>query len=320
MSISTAEQDFAAALKSIARNPDIKSRLLQSPELHRILSRAARRFTAGDRREPAVGTAAALAGRGYAVSLEHIGENTGSEPECELAVQEFSRLIDACVKQGLNSRISLDLSHIGLSLDRGLALRNLTALAEKASAAGLQLFVSMEEAAKTSSILDVYREAAERSANLGITLQAQLPRSLGDLTLLKDAPGAVRIVKGAYQEPEGVSIPRSGQLDARYLELVGLALEQGKQTSIATHDRNLIREADARGYVRHPLAELEMLYGIVPESARDWKESGVSTLIYVTYGEEWYLYLCHRIAEHPPNLYDAVTDMIRGGSSVLEAY
>lgn len=30
----------------------------------------------------------------------------------------------------------------------------------------------------------------------------------------------------------------------------------------------------------------------------------------VTYGTEWYLYLAHRIAEHPPNLYTFVCDMI----------
>jgi len=52
-----------------------------------------------------------------------------------------------------------------------------------------------------------------------------------------------------------------------------------------------------------------MLYGIRPELAKTPKRWGVATRLYVTYGREWYLYLCHRLAEHPPNLYTALADM-----------
>jgi len=32
---------------------------------------------------------------------------------------------------------------------------------------------------------------------------------------------------------------------------------------------------------------------------------------------EWYLYLVHRIAEYPPNIYIAITDMIQGSDRYL---
>ncbi|WP_235439608.1 hypothetical protein [Paenibacillus sp. DMB20] len=39
------------------------------------------------------------------------------------------------------------------------------------------------------------------------------------------------------------------------------------------------------------------------------KKAGYPVRIYLTYGREWYLYLCHRIAEYPPNLFQAILDI-----------
>ena len=38
------------------------------------------------------------------------------------------------------------------------------------------------------------------------------------------------------------------------------------------------------------------------------RDLGYRTRTYLPYGREWYLYLCHRLAEHPPNLYRALAD------------
>lgn len=37
---------------------------------------------------------------------------------------------------------------------------------------------------------------------------------------------------------------------------------------------------------------------------------GYRARVYLPYGEEWYLYLCHRLAEYPPNIYQAVADAV----------
>lgn len=59
--------------------------------------------------------------------------------------------------------------------------------------------------------------------------------------------------------------------------------------------------------------EFEMLYGIAFERLKHMKERGYRTRIYLPYGKEWYLYVCHRIAEYPPNLYQALVDAARLG-------
>lgn len=94
----------------------------------------------------------------------------------------------------------------------------------------------------------------------------------------------------------------------------------GHPVSIATHDESLIQTVLERGYLHEPHVELEMLYGIRTDLAARLRTAGITIRIYLTYGTEWYLYLCHRIAEYPPNLYAAITDMITGNVNHAETY
>lgn len=53
-----------------------------------------------------------------------------------------------------------------------------------------------------------------------------------------------------------------------------------------------------------------MLDGVRPELLKSLRDEKIQTRIYVLYGTKWYLYLAHGIAEHPPNLYTFVSDLI----------
>jgi len=252
--------------------------------------------------------------------LEFIGENTINKEECVQAKDEFIALMKECGNRGISSRISFDLSHIGLSVDPELAYQNLLEMAKAAQSHGLSLMISMEESAKTDQILFIYKKNVVEYSNVGITLQAQLYRTLNDLNELLNYSVAIRIVKGAYQEPSDICIPRSEKLDQRYLELVDLCDKAGHQVSIASHDESIHKQILERGYLQKPYVEAEMLYGIRPELCKQLKDDGLPVRIYLTYGVEWYLYLCHRIAEYPPNIYIAITDMIRGEKDSSQLY
>src|SRR6266700_480299 len=92
------ERDFdqaaAQALKSIARNSQIKSYIQHSRDLYPLLWRAARRFVAGETRKEALAIASILMSRGYLITLECIGENTSTEVKCLEATNEFLALIE----------------------------------------------------------------------------------------------------------------------------------------------------------------------------------------------------------------------------------
>lgn len=317
----TSEQiQFAESLKSVARNLEIKSFIQKSPELYPLFQRAAMRFVTGDSKEDGISVGKQLEQKGYQISLEFIGENTVSKEECIQAKDEFLRLIQECGKQNLNTRISFDLSHIGLTVDAELAFQNLLEMAKKANHYGLSLMISAEESSKTEQILSVYKRVVAQYSNVGVTVQAQLYRSLDDLKELLNYSGAIRLVKGAFQEPEDICIPRSEELDERYLELVDLCVKANQYVSVASHDETIHKKIIERGYLQKPNVEAELLYGIRPDLSRQLKEEGLPVRVYLTYGSEWYLYLTHRIAEYPPNIYRAITEMIKGSESPSQLY
>ncbi len=210
----------------------------------------------------------------------------------------------------MKSTVSFDLSHIGLSVDPETAYNHLLELAKKANLYGVTLMISMEESSKTDDILDIYKKTTKQYPNVGITIQAHLYRSNNDIQELVHYPGKIRVVKGAYQETADAAMSRSKELNNCYLKLVEQLIEANHPVSIATHDEMLIQEMEKRQYLNHPNVEMEMLYGIRPDLLRDLKSKGYNCKVYLTYGKEWYLYLCHRVAEYPENLYRAVTDMI----------
>ncbi|MBH5320427.1 proline dehydrogenase family protein [Paenibacillus sp. GSMTC-2017] len=299
------------ALKSISRNDQIKTYIRQSEELYPLLWKAARRFVTGESKVEAIDVANQLLAKGYAVSVEYIGENTSTVEECEKVKDEFLAVIEGLGGGSSRESISLDLSHIGLTVSKSLAYTNLLELAEKAQESGISIMIGMEESSKTDAILDIYKRVTDQYPNVGVTLQAHLHRSQQDLKELLHFPGRIRLVKGAYQESAGTSFSRSTELNDRYLNMAMQILRAKHPVSIATHDEVVLQELELRYELTSgTYAEYEMLYGIRPERISELKRRGNSCRVYLPYGQEWYLYVCHRIAENPENLYQAVADMI----------
>ena len=124
-------------------------------------------------------------------------------------------------------------------------------------------------------------------------------------------PGKIRLVKGAYQEPEKRAMKRGEALDERFLSLIEMAVSAQHPLSIATHDQHLLQELARRKWLAVPHVEVEMLYGVRPDLLKQMKQAGYQTRLYLPYGTEWYLYLCHRLAEYPPNIYQALADCVQ---------
>lgn len=320
MNVTKEEKQFAEALKSVSRNLHIKEYIQQSSELYPLFQRAAKRFVTGEAKKDGIAIGQKLTDLGYRISLEFIGENTMSREMCVQAKNEFLALIRECGKQGLRTRISFDLSHIGLVIDPEFALQNLLEMAKEANEYGLSLMISAEESNKVERVLSVYKKAVSQYENIGVTIQAQLYRSLEDLKELLNYPGTIRIVKGAFQEPADICIPRSNTLNERYLELVALCVRANHAVSIATHDETIYKRIIEQDYFTKPYVEAEMLYGVRPDLCNELKSEKRPVRVYLTYGSEWYLYFTHRVAEYPPNIYIAVRDMIEGAENTFEYY
>jgi proline dehydrogenase len=143
---------------------------------------------------------------------------------------------------------------------------------------------------------------------------------MDDLERLLTLPGKVRLVKGAYKEVPSIALGRSEELNQRYLDMLDRLVQSRHPVSIATHAEKLISAVEERGYFSLPFVEVEMLYGVSPDLSHKLREQGVKSRVYLTYGTEWYLYLCHRLAEHPPNVYRAIADMSSAGQLIVHPY
>lgn len=304
------ERRFSKALKSIARDQELKAYFQNSKELFPIFIKGANRFVAGETRTEGIERVINLYNKGYRVSLEFIGENTTSLEECMLAKNEFKELIKDLGYNQMKATVSFDLSHIGMMISDEVAFTNLEELAKEAQQHNIQLMISMEESQKTDKILSLYKRISKSFSNVGITLQVHLKRSSIDLNGLLKTSGRIRLVKGAYQESEGIYIPRTEELNKRYTEFVSMCIDSNHPLSVATHDENILMDLKEKGFLYNSNVEVEMLDGVRPDLLRSLKEDNIQTKVYVTYGSEWYLYVVHRIAEYPPNIYTFISDMI----------
>ena len=78
------------------------------------------------------------------------------------------------------------------------------------------------------------------TSNVGTVIQSYLKRSTDDVRRLNALGARVRLVKGAYKEPKNVAYQKKSEVDAAFVELMQLLLDEGTYPAIATHDPDMI--------------------------------------------------------------------------------
>ncbi len=303
----------AEALRKAALNQEAKSYILENKALYNVFRKAANRYIGGETLAETLTKVIHECNNGFKCSIEFMGENTKTAGEAIAAKDEFIRICQEIAKQNLNSTVSLDLSHIGLGIDKSLCHENLNAICNVAKLNDTEVIISAEGADATDHVINLYLDASKQHANLSITLQAYLHRSKDDFKALLKSSGRIRMVKGAFNMPAELALPRGDALDEVYLHYVAELFSHKHLCSIATH-HDKIQQA-VKGLIKQyqpsrDTYEFESLYGIQNEQLATLKSEGYPTKIYFVYGEEWYLYLCNRIAEYPINIFRALGDMI----------
>jgi proline dehydrogenase len=293
---------FREVILSVSQNPVVAGTVKRYG-----LKMGASRFVAGERLDDAIRVTRDLQRENIGVTLDHLGEGVKDRASADAARDSYLELLDALDQEHLPGYVSVKLTMMGLSLDRGLGYENTRRIVERADAMEGFVRIDMEDTPYTTETIAVYRELSEAFSadRVGIVLQAYLYRTKDDLQALSDRPRRIRIVKGAYREPPQLAYPSKADVDANYRRLVEQALEAGHVVAIATHDESII--GDALRYIqRHGIPkhryEFQMLYGIRLSVLRELAQAGHPTRVYVPYGEDWYAYFSRRLAERPANL------------------
>ncbi len=301
------------ALRKAALNEEAKEYLLHNPVLFNLLLKAARRYIGGETLTETLETRKAIQNQGLMTSLEFMGENVTNVTEANEATEEFLRVIKAVKNSQRQERVSLDLSHLGIFLNKAVGMDNFKKLAQAAQEGNVDLFISAEGLDTTDEILETYFQFSKEFPNVHITVQAYLHRSKKDIEqILKNTKGKIRLVKGAYAGPKELFLLRGSELNHRYMELLQVILKASRYCSIATHDPAMITNIVALlKQLQVPVMhyEFEMLYGIQSDLLRNLNKQGHPCRQYIVYGKEWYLYLCNRISEYPDNLFRALIDI-----------
>lgn len=303
----------SAALRKAALNEETKEYILSNPVLFNTLKKAADRYIGGETLEETIDKVKFQNKRWLKCSIEFMGENTRTENDANAATDEFIKICQNIKHHGLNSTVSLDLSHIGLAISQDLCVNNLNLICQEASKGNIEVIISAENTDRTDAVLKAYKDIAKIHQNIAITLQAYLYRTKDDFDEVIKLNGRIRIVKGAFETPPRLSLPRGEQLDKVYLNYIDKLLNANHLCSIATHHKEIQQEVTKliqKYNVNRNIYEFESLFGIQNEQLLNLRDEGHPAKIYFVYGKEWYLYLCNRLAEYPLNVLQALKDII----------
>ena len=295
-----------------------RSRFLADNLMRRSFAkRAVKRFMPGETLDAALDAAASLAGSGLGAVVTQLGENLTTLAEAEAVRDHYLGVLDAIQRRGLAAWPSVKPTQLGLDLSFDACLANLSTLAARADQARSLLWVDMEDSSYVDRTLELFRKLRQRHERVGVCLQSYLRRTPADLAGLLPLKPVIRLVKGAYAEPEHVAYPDKRDVDLAYYELGVKLLEaaagSGAFPVFGTHDVALSGRLASRAAqlgVKDSQYEIHMLYGIRADDQRRMAAQGRAVKVLISYGSAWFPWYMRRLAERPANVWFVVKSLV----------
>ncbi|MQA37768.1 proline dehydrogenase family protein [Rugamonas aquatica] len=306
----------ATTLRALALDESAKEKFCNDPLLRPYMHKVSQRYVAGRTVADALQRVEHIIAQGHAASAEYMGESVRDEAFAMAETEVFMELTKAIGQRNLNCSVSLDLSHVGMTVDAELGYRNTRRIALAAAEINREVMISMEAADRADDIYAIYARLHREDGlhNVGITMPAKRHRTEQDLPSLMKIPGRIRLVKGAFLESEDISHHRnSPELAAAYRRYAQELLLSGHKCSIATHDRSIQGDLSAlilKERIDPRWFEFESLIGLGTEQIAELQARGFPTREYAVFGDEHFLYVLNRIAEEPVRVYQAIIDVM----------
>jgi proline dehydrogenase len=284
-------------------------------ETSSISRKLTERFVAGPELKDGVAVLKKLASDNTLATLDCLGENVESSEDAAESRDAYLAALSEIEAAKLPATVSIKLTQFGLDLSREICETNVLALAQRARSINSRVEVDMESSEYTDETLQlVHRIQEVFPGHVRAVIQAYLFRSEADIRELSAKGIPVRLCKGAYREPAEVAFEQKADVDANYIKLMKLLLNEGSYPAIASHDERIIDEA-----LRHigeqkldrERFEFQMLYGIRRDLQRKLVSQGFRLRLYVPYGDAWYPYFMRRLAERPANLIFLAKNLVR---------
>jgi proline dehydrogenase len=296
-----------------ARNTWMREHLATLP----FMARAVHRFMPGDTIDDALGAAVALQALNIATIYTKLGEALTELSQAQDVADHYLELLARIKTSEIDGEISVKPTQLGLDIDEDACFAHLRTLAAAAEAQGSYLWIDMEDSAYVDRTLDVYQRLRATYPRTGVCLQAYLRRTAKDVERLLPINPAIRLVKGAYDEPKAIAFQRKRDVDANYLGIAVTLLRESRtrplRVGLGTHDVELVQQiathAGAAGIPKGAF-EVQMLYGIRAKEQRALARSGYKVQTLIAYGPAWYRWYMRRLAERPANVLFALRQLL----------
>jgi len=275
----------------------------------RFTRRTVARFMPGENAEDALAAAAQLEQSRLRTIFTRLGENVAGREEALEVTRHYLDVLDRIRQMRLPSELSIKLTQLGLDIDFDSCLKNFCQIAERV-APDKTLWIDMEQSPYVDVTLDSCRRARQSHRNVGVCVQAYLFRTERDIESLIAEGCAVRLVKGAYDEPPEIAFAKKADVNENYFRLAQVLLgpearRAGVRAALGTHDRKLIARicewAAGQGIAKNEV-EFQMLYGIQRGEQSRLAREGYGSGVLIGYGSYWFPWFMRRLAERPANV------------------
>ncbi|ETI68914.1 proline dehydrogenase family protein [Neobacillus vireti] len=267
------------------------------------LKMGAQTVVAGTNIEEAIRSIKELNAHGISCTVDNLGEFVFKEEEAVEAKEQILKVIEAIYKNQVDAHISLKPTQLGLDIDYHFCLNNVKEIVDKANNYGIFVNIDMEDYSHLQPTFDLLDDLSLEYENVGTVIQSYFRQAQEYLEKYRNF--RIRIVKGAYKESDEIAYPDKKDIDANFIKITEWHLLNGKFTSIATHDHqiiNHIKEFVKKNNIPKEKFEFQMLYGFRKDLQLKLASEGYNFCTYVPFGNDWYGYFMRRLAERPQNL------------------
>jgi len=274
----------------------------ESALIEKVLFKIAKQWIAGDTMEEALKSARNANENGMNAILNKLGEHMTSKIQVAQTVEDYLTLVSNLRRSKITGGLSIKPTQVGLAISTKECHSNLDTIIEKALEFQSFVWIDMESSEYTDDTFKIYKTLFEKYERLGVVVQANLKRTVNDLSMLLKNGSKVRLVKGAYHEDTENAYRTRHEVDENYKKLMNILFEQGNEFAIATHDSKLIDLAMDLSKKHEKKFEFQMLKGIRDELKPILVKSGFEVSEYIPYGTNWFPYSIRRLRERKRNI------------------
>ncbi len=264
----------------------------------------ASRFVAGETPAVAFEHTREMNDDGVGVILNLLGEHYHDAEKAAEDTEAYERVLADLDRANLRACISVKPSQLGLDVDEATFRKHYRRVVQAGQEHDAFVWCDMEDATTTDATLDAFEDLArDHGGGVGLCVQANLRRTREDLERLLDVPGKIRLVKGAYDEPEEIAYTEKEQVNEAFREnLAFLFKHRDRGIAVGSHDPAMISYAKELHEKHGTDFEIQMLMGVREDAQRQLANQGYEVWQYAPYGSKWMSYFYRRVRERKENL------------------